>query len=51
MDGRRLVSYRICRYPCHSGAGIKHGLELSDDFKGPQLELQWTFGKNMLPNP
>ena len=24
---------------------IKHGLELSDDFKGPQLELQWTFWK------
>ncbi|MCC2736009.1 hypothetical protein LK488_17940, partial [Fusicatenibacter saccharivorans] len=28
---------------------IKHGLELSDDFKGPQLELQWTFWKEYAP--
>ena len=28
---------------------IKHGLELSDDFKGPQLGLQWTFWKEYAP--
>lgn len=28
---------------------IKHGMELSDDFKGPELGLQWTFWKEYAP--
>lgn len=28
---------------------IKHGLELSDDFNGPDLGLQWTFWKEYAP--
>lgn len=28
---------------------IKHGLELSDDFTGPELGLQWTFWKEFSP--
>lgn len=30
-------------------AGEKHGLELSDNFKGPGLGLQWTFWKEYAP--
>ena len=30
-------------------ASIKHGLELSDDFKGNTLGLQWTFWKEYAP--
>ena len=28
---------------------IKHGLQLSDDFNGPQLGLQWTFWQEYAP--
>ena len=49
MDGRRLVSYRICCYPCHPEQEIKHGLELSDDFKGPSIGTSVDFWKEYAP--
>lgn len=35
--------------PIKSDKEIEHGLELSDDFAGPELGLQWTFWKEYAP--
>lgn len=35
--------------PIKTNKSIKHGLELSDDFNGPDLGLQWTFWKEYAP--
>lgn len=35
--------------PIQPNQSIKHGLELSDDFKGPELGIQWTFWKEYAP--
>lgn len=35
--------------PITAGHQIKHGLQLSDDFKCPELGLQWTFWKQYAP--
>lgn len=35
--------------PLKASQNIKHGLQLSDDFNGPGLGLQWTFWKEYSP--
>jgi len=35
--------------PVKTNEQVQHGLELSDDFSGPNLGLQWTFWKEYVP--
>ena len=49
MDSDGWVKLRHDARPLPAQDPEKHGLELSDDFTGKQLGLQWTFWKEYAP--